>query len=163
MALAHHTREVTTMDSFRNISEFEASTESWSQYAKRLEQYFVENEITDENRQRTIFLTVIGPSTYVLLRNLLSPVALTSKTLKELIEILNYHYNPTHSEIVERYKFNTRVLFAGESVVTVITELRRLAKYCNFGSSLDEMLRDRIVCGAPRMEQYRGNFWQRIN
>lgn len=74
-------------------------------------------------------------------------MAPTSKTLKELIEILNYHYNPTPSEIVERYKFNTRALFAGESVLTVVAELRRLAKYCIFGSSLDEMLRDRIVCG----------------
>lgn len=47
------------MDIFRNISEFEASIESWSQYTEILKQFFATNEITDENWQHAIFLTVI--------------------------------------------------------------------------------------------------------
>ncbi|KAL1467916.1 hypothetical protein MTO96_025861 [Rhipicephalus appendiculatus] len=35
----------------------------------------------------------------------------------------------------------------GESVREYIAGLCRLAKNCNFGDSLNRMLRDRIVCG----------------
>ena len=32
-------------------------------------------------------------------------------------------------------------------MATFVAELRSLAEFCNFGTSLEEMLRDRIVCG----------------
>ena len=35
----------------------------------------------------------------------------------------------------------------GESVATFVSELRSLAEFCNFGGALEDMLRDRIVCG----------------
>lgn len=104
-------------------------------------------EFTDADRKRAIFLKVIGPTTYALLRNLLSPAAPTEKSLADITAALNAHFDPTPSEIVERYKFNSRVRRAGESVSTFIAELRRLARHCNYAASLDEMLRDRIVCG----------------
>lgn len=135
------------MASFGCISEFNPSLECWSEYAERLDQFFIANAIEDDNRKRAVFLTVVGPTTYGLLRNLLSPAAPTSKTLTELIGVLNAHYDPVPSEIVERFKFNSRVRRADESVADYIAGLRKLAKYCNFGDSLDMMLRDRIVCG----------------
>lgn len=49
------------------------------------------------------FLTVVGPTTHGLLRNLLSLPASTSKRLVELIGILNGHYDLVPSEIVERF------------------------------------------------------------
>ncbi|KAG8194441.1 hypothetical protein JTE90_011050 [Oedothorax gibbosus] len=53
------------------------------------------------DRQRAIFLTVVGPSTYGLLKNLLSPVLPTARTLEQLIAVLNQHFDPAPSEIVE--------------------------------------------------------------
>ena len=35
----------------------------------------------------------------------------------------------------------------GESVADYTAELRKIAKHCPFGESLEDMLRDRIVCG----------------
>ena len=57
------------------------------------------------------------------------------------------HCNQTPSEIVERFKFHTRVRRPGESVATYVSELRSLARFCKFGSSLEDTLRDRIVRG----------------
>ena len=34
-----------------------------------------------------------------------------------------------------------------ETVVEYVAALRKLAEHCNFGETLDEMLRDRLVCG----------------
>lgn len=39
-----------------------------------------------------------------------------------------------------------------ETVHSYVAELCSLAQFCNFGASLDAMLRDRIVCGINHKE-----------
>ena len=58
------------------------------------------------------------------------------------------HHNPPPSEIVQRYKVNIRNRLEGESVAKYISELGGLSAFCNFGNSLDDMLRDSLVCGV---------------
>ena len=48
---------------------------------------------------------------------------------------------------MQRCKFNARVRLPGESVATYCTELRTIAEHCEFDASLENMLRDRLVCG----------------
>ena len=57
------------------------------------------------------------------------------------------HFHPTPSETVQRYLFYSRTRRAGESVSMYVAELKKLAEFCNFGDTLEPMLRDRIVCG----------------
>lgn len=57
------------------------------------------------------------------------------------------HYSPAPSEIVQRFKFNSRFRRQGESVSTFVAELRAIAEFCNFGDTLKLMIRDRLVCG----------------
>ena len=35
----------------------------------------------------------------------------------------------------------------GEMVAEFLAELKKISKFCDFGDRLDEMLRDRVVCG----------------
>ena len=49
---------------------------------------------------------------------------------------------------MQRFKFHSQVREPGESVATFVSELRSLAENCNFQSTLEDMLRDRIVCGV---------------
>lgn len=135
------------MSLFGTLGEFDAKRESWSEYTERLTQFFVANEVNDAERQRAIFITVVGAATYSLLKNLIAPVLPTQRTLTHLLQTLSDHFEPPASEIVERFKFNSRARKVGESVSTFLAELRSLAKHCNFGNTLDTMLRDRLVCG----------------
>ena len=48
---------------------------------------------------------------------------------------------------MERFKFHTRFRKPRESVTVFVSELRSLAKSCNFGDTLEMMLQDRIICG----------------
>lgn len=48
--------------------------------------------------------------------------------------------------IVQRYKFNTRTRGPGESIARYTTALRQLSVHCEYGASLDDMIRDRLVC-----------------
>ena len=50
---------------------------------------------------------------------------------------------------MERYKFNTRMQAAEESIDQFVTALRLIAKDCDFKLLEDDgLIRDRIVCGT---------------
>ena len=59
----------------------------------------------------------------------------------------NTHFSPRPSEIVERFKCHSRNRKEGEGVKTYVAALRKLSEHCNYGETLPEMLRDRLVCG----------------
>lgn len=109
--------------------------------------FFEANGIEDGDRQRAILISVIGALTYSLLRNLLNPEKPKDKTYQQVVLILKNQFNPQPSEIVQRYKFDSRTRKPEESVTEYVAELRRLAQNCIYGAMLEEMLRDRIVCG----------------
>ena len=66
----------------------------------------------------------------------------------DIVKCLKAQFNPKQGVAVHRYKFNSRVRQRGESVASFVAELRHLAIDCEFGDSLNEMLRDRLVCGV---------------
>ena len=134
------------MATYGKVEEFKED-EEWVEYIERLTHYFTANDIEDEDKQRSILLSVCGAKTYKLIRNLVAPDKPDSKTFKELAELVQNHRNPKPSEIVQRFKFNSRFRKEGESVATYVAELRQLTEHCNFGGVLEDMLRDRLVCG----------------
>ena len=83
-----------------------------------------------------------GTTTYKLIRSLIAPQKPNEKSYDELVQV--FKVPPP----AERFKFNSGVRQPSENVATYISELWQLATKCNFGKSLDEMLRDRIVCGV---------------
>ena len=48
---------------------------------------------------------------------------------------------------MERYKFHSRNRNEDKGIAAYVAELRKLTEHCNFGETLPEMLRDRLVCG----------------
>lgn len=129
------------------IAPFDSQSQSWEEYCEILQHFFDANEITQAAKQKAILLSSVGSQTYSLLRNLLSPVKPGEKTFQELVELLKEHFNPKPSEIVQRFKFNSRSREEGETVLDYVAVLRKLAHDCNYGDKLTEMLRDRLVCG----------------
>ncbi len=137
------------MNTFGHIGEFqpEKHTEAWPLYVERLKQFFEANDVKDAGKQRAILLSVCGADTYKLISSLVPPAKPGDKTFDELISIAKDHFNPLPSVIVQRYKFNTRIQQPGETTAEFVAELRRLAQHCEYGATLEDMLRDRLVCG----------------
>ena len=135
------------MATYGKIGEFKESEESWTQYVERLEQYFLANEVEDVAKRRAILLGVCGSKTYALARDLLQPAKPSVTTFKKIVDTLEKHFSPKPSETVERYKFHSRNRSEDEGVAAYVAELRKLTEHCNFGETLSEMLRDRLVCG----------------
>lgn len=59
----------------------------------------------------------------------------------------NNHFEPKKYTTYERCLFNTRTQQPGESIDIFLTDLRKKAKNCNYGTLQDELLRDRLICG----------------
>ena len=127
---------------------FQPSTEDWVSYTERLEQHFIANGITNADKKRAILLSSCGAETYQLMRNLTAPDPLSSKSFAGLVKLMKEHQQPPPSEIVQRYKFHTRVQQLDEKITVFVAQLRKLSEYCNFGETLNDMLRDRLVCGC---------------
>ena len=70
------------------------------------------------------------------------------KSYEDLAKLLQDHFMPKPSAIFQRFKFNTRSQQPGETTAMFLAELRHLSEHCEFGITLDEMLRDRLVCGV---------------
>ena len=132
-----------------SLSEFAESQENWTTYVERLEQYFTANDIAADakEKRRAILLSSCGTATYQLIRNLLAPTKPAEAEYKDIVQALTTHYNPNPSQIAERFKFNSRVRRHGESIAAFVADLRRLTEHCGYGAQLDEMIRDRVVCG----------------
>ena len=132
---------------FGKIEEFDSSHEDWPQYMERLGYFFDANGIESAEKKRAVLLTLIGATTYKLLRSLVAPSKPGEKTYQELIAALTAHFSPTPSPIVCRFKFHSRCRQPGESIAVFVSQLRSLSENCGFGDTLEDMLRDRLVCG----------------
>ena len=64
------------------------------------------------------------------------------------MQLVQEHHHPKPSAIVQRYHFHSRFRQEGESISTYVSELKKLSEHCNFQDSLNDMLRDRLVCGV---------------
>ena len=132
---------------FGTIEQFDSNESSFEQYVERLEFYFEANEVQQENKKKAVFLSVVGPAHFSLLRDLIAPETTNKKTYSELVDTLKRHFDVTPSKFLQRGRFEMRVRQPGESVNAYIAALRKLAQQCDFGSTLEDRLCERLVRG----------------
>ena len=83
---------------------------------------------------------------YGVLTNLLAPESPKDKSFVEVKELLISHYSPKPILVAERVKFHCRHQHESKTVAQFVVELKRLALKCEFGTFLEEALRDRLLC-----------------
>ncbi|XP_059201274.1 uncharacterized protein K02A2.6-like [Centropristis striata] len=131
---------------FGRIDDFKPENEPRSAYIERLEQFFVANDIADDKKVATL-LSVMGATTYGLLRNLVRPRKPKDKTFGEIVTVLKEHFEPKPLLVAERFRFNRCNQKATQPVAQYVAELKQCAANCEFGTNLDASLRDRFVSG----------------
>ena len=85
-----------------NLSAFDSKEQTWEEYCEILDQFFEANGIDDGDKQRAVLISVVGPATYKLIRNLVSPDKPSTKTYDQIVTIMKDHFDPKPSEIVQR-------------------------------------------------------------
>ena len=69
-----------------------------------------------------------------------------------VIKKFEEYCTPKKNVTYERHVFNTRAQGATEGINAYVTEMRKLARNCEFKELCDSIIRDRIVCGIRNNE-----------
>ncbi len=128
------------------IGPYDETVEQWSSYTELFDYFVKANGIKDEVLVPT-FLSVIGSKTYNLLRSLVQPNKPGDCLLKDIVALLQEHYAPKPLIIAERFRFHKRNQVEGESIAQFVAVLKQLSEHCEFGTALNDTIRDRFVCG----------------
>ena len=129
------------------VPEFSGATDDWDIFTEQLAHYFTASGITDADKKRAVLLSTYGTTIYKLLKTLVCPDDLTSKTFDELVKLVQDHHHPQPSVIMRRFGFNTCMRQQGEAVAAFVARLRDLSSHYEYGDSAKEIIRDRLVCG----------------
>ncbi|KAM7288018.1 uncharacterized protein ISCGN_031707, partial [Ixodes scapularis] len=127
-----------------HLPEFSPEKGNLEVYVERFEAFATANKIDLATKQQ-VFLTLIGKAAFITLRNLLFPKKPVEATYDDIVKILLNHYAPRRSAVVERYKFYRRDQRQGENISDFVVEIKKLAATCDFGTFLEEALRDRLI------------------
>ena len=130
-----------------SVGEFDSTQEDWESYIERVEFYMAANSIDDDDKKRVTFFSICGAKTYHTIRNLTAPTAPGTVPYKDVLTLAKAHYSPKPDVTVRRYKFNSCSRGKDESVARFVEELRHIALYCEYKDSLNDMLRDHLICG----------------
>ena len=129
------------------LDELHVGEEDFDCYnIERMEQYFIANDVP-ETKKVAAFLSAMGAKAYELLRNLVAPDSPKDKRFNDLVKTLRAHLKPKPLVIAERFKFYKRLQREEESVAEYSVTLKQLSTHCDFGSFLNDALRDQLVCG----------------
>ncbi|XP_037508363.2 uncharacterized protein LOC119384143 [Rhipicephalus sanguineus] len=130
------------------LPDFEEGKDKWTPYLIKVEAYFEANAIEDSTKKRALLVAALSTHTIQVLAGKVAPRKPNALTYEEVVAVLSEHYDPKRHEITESYKFFSRCQAEGEPINEFLVDIRRIADNCNFGSALNRMLRDRIVCGV---------------
>ena len=128
------------------IESFDPKCHIWTQYYERLKFYFNANDITDKEKQRSVFFALCGGETFSLVHSLVAPKKLEDTGFDVIVNKLHEHFEPKENVIVKRFQFRKRVQKHGETLTQFVADLRKLAEGCNF-NDLEVELRDQLVVG----------------
>ncbi|KAG7310777.1 hypothetical protein JYU34_003593 [Plutella xylostella] len=79
--------------------------------------------------------------------NLCSPNKPKDKSFSELIKLVGDHLQPKPSILAERFRFRQCRQACDVTVSSYVAVLKKMAMNCDFGTTLDDNLRDQFVCG----------------
>jgi len=138
-----------SMPSVSAPSAFDFKPTSWQVWIKRFERYISVAGLTEKSNKEKVDLLcyTMGNKAEDILNQVL-PNVTGDTTFKEVKEAFDGYFAPKKNIIFERFKFNSRVQQADESVDSFITALHKLTETCEYNMLKSELIRDRLVIGV---------------
>ena len=131
------------------LKEFDPAKESVEDFRERFDFYCVANKFRNDSddlrRKKALFITLLAHNTFAKLKVLANPNPISDLKMEAIIGLLVVYYKSQTIEIAECFKFFKRMQKPSETVTEFMSELRALAKSCNFGEYLKTALWDQFV------------------
>jgi hypothetical protein len=118
---------------------------------RRQFEYFIlatRKDETDEEVIVGVLITLLGVEGLKIFDTFVFATAGDAKKIKPVLDKFGTHFEPLKSEVFERFKFLRRHQQPGESFDSWIVCLRGMVKGCNYGASVESVLRDQVVLGV---------------
>ena len=146
----HQRQSTVGMGTWTGVGEFhEQDGETWADYIERFEFACVGQGVQlDDVTKRARLLSGLGQEGYRKVKNILAPSRLSQVSYEDIKRSVQNHMDPKPSVIVSRFQFHKKVQGAGQGIKEFVAELRVMAGRCDFGTTMNLMLRDRFVCGV---------------
>ncbi|XP_060539581.1 uncharacterized protein LOC132709546 [Pantherophis guttatus] len=131
-----------------SLNPFDLAREKWRSYMVRFWQFLRGNSYQnlDDERKRALFLAHCGSDVLEMAIDLMAPRDIGEMSWSDLQEVLQEHYAPTGTPIANRFTFQQRSQWEGESIKVFVAALRQIAANCEF-DNVDNAIRDCIVFG----------------
>ena len=129
--------------------------ERWRQW-KRSYQYYIDGKgITNPSRKKAQLLHLAGMEVQDIYEDLPDPGPLNADQDNEYVVCLrklDAHFRAEENVPYERHVFRQLTPTKGETADKFMVRLRKQARHCNFGTTLEENLRDQLIEKLPDVE-----------
>lgn len=138
-----------------NLPTYELGND-WCVFKERLNIWLGANLIVKDesstggsavDRRRAVLLSALSENAYKLVREFIAPKTVDNLSYEEIVTEIDKHLLPKKSLFAERHFFHSATQRVGEDFTQWAARVRQLSTDCNFGSGVDDMLRDRFILG----------------
>ena len=121
---------------------------NWKRFKSQWTNYELATDLTEDTPKRTaIFLSCIGSEAYDVFESMVFDNEEDRLSISKVIAAFEQHCIGETNITYERYILNKRVQEDHETFDNFLTDIRRLAKSCEYGTLTESLLKDRIVIG----------------
>ena len=119
----------------------------WRKWKRAFEYYAEGQSLTDPKKKTAQLLHFAGMDLQDLFEDLPdhNPPSSGDDAYKKAIRKLDYRFKFEENFPYERHVFRQTRLTDGETADQFVTRLRKQARHCNFGATLDDNLRDQLI------------------
>lgn len=143
--------QLPSFPSFDYFSDKSNAGPRWERWVSRLENLFVGMKIENGDRKRALLLYYAGETVYDIYE---AEKRDTDATYEATKDVLKKYFDPKKNTQMEIYKFRTCKQNEGQSLDEFATELRKLAKSCEFPNVDKEILSQVIQnCRSNRLRR----------
>lgn len=130
------------------------AAENWKTYKQIWSNYSIiaNLEAREESYRVALFLHCIGPEALKIYNGFSFEEEGDRQKLEKIMEKFEKYSVGEINETYERYVFNSRNQGPNESFDAYLTELKSLARSCNFAALNESLIRDRIVVGIQSQQ-----------
>ncbi|XP_062565694.1 uncharacterized protein LOC134227983 [Armigeres subalbatus] len=119
---------------------------SFNDWFTRLKYFFLVNKVKEEDKM-AYFITMSGQAIFSEIKLLFPAGNFEEATLEDIVSKLKNRLDKTDPDLVQRYKFSTRIQGPDESTEDFILNLKLQAEFCGFDNFKEVAILDRLIAG----------------